>query len=150
MSTTGSTGGFWIVAPGRFSAYVGWMGKNFGVGRGGGIEVYVSVMDIMDKLEMSSSYKIRRGISKATLDFYASEGIDVPENTEEFEEIDEICGGQYLDLFAAAGVESMLDFAAPPCAAQERRRTMEVRGNAKAKLLREHFKQHRFESFMQL
>ena len=108
-------------------------------------------MDIMDKLEMSSSYKIRRGISKVTIDIYASEGIDVPENTEEFEEIDEICGGgQYLDYFAAAGIESMLDLDPPPCAAQERRQTMEVRGNAKAKLLREHFKQHRFESFMHL
>jgi len=148
----GSSGGFWMVAPGRWSAYVAWMANS---DANTGLDDFVDfhsasyplIVNAFDKLEMSSSYMVRNGgyIEEQVIaneEFFKENGIDGSKLIE-FEEVDEVCGGDlYVDLLSYVGAESLLELVPPPpCATQERRRASEgVKGNAKAKLLQQRLK----------
>ena len=128
--TKGSTGGIWIVAPGKWSAYIGWMGN--GVTGNFGGRPYLLVVDIFDKLEQSSTFMVRKG--EDLIDGIYASTDDLKSNST-FEEIDELCGdGLYLNLYAAIGIESMYSLDPGVCPTQEQRRAL----HGKAELFQQH------------
>lgn len=98
-----SVGGFWVVAPGRFSLYMGWvLHKQDG-------DLYPFMADLANALEEGSTFTVSKS-----------------DTAEARYEQTEVCGGHdmYVDLFSRLGISSMRDVNAPlPCAGNGRRAT---------------------------
>mmetsp|Transcript_8528 Transcript_8528/g.14366 ORF Transcript_8528/g.14366 Transcript_8528/m.14366 type:complete len:578 (+) Transcript_8528:50-1783(+) len=86
----GSTGGLWLVAPGRFAAYFTWMAAGTVAPEIGG-STYQLLADIMNAFENASTFTVDNE--------FGSE--DVPQTIE-------MCGGMYEDLFSFYSIDSML------------------------------------------
>jgi len=97
-----STGGFWLVAPGRYSLYMGWMmGKKE-------VNIYNNLADVLNALEESSKFTVSK--SNTVVDSW--------------EEI-EMCGGHdmYVDVWSKLGISSMKEVnpaGLPTCSAGRR------------------------------
>ena len=80
----GSKGGYWAVAPGRFSMYLGWQDDK-------AFPAYSTIASLVDTLDQSST-------------FYVSK---MDQDDVQWEEI-ETCGGDlYMDWFAVIGIDSI-------------------------------------------
>jgi len=89
----GSSGGLWIVAPGRFAAYIGWTGStDLGTT---GIR-YPIITNILDKFELSSTFMVST----------STDGGDGEEDNSGWEEIGtDTCGdNMYIDYWATLGL----------------------------------------------
>lgn len=87
----GSTGGIWIVAPGKYAAYFGWMGAvDLALLR------YSIITNILDKFELPSTFMVSS----------STDGGDGEENSSGWEEIGtDTCGdNMYIDLWATLGL----------------------------------------------
>jgi len=88
----GSKGGYWAVAPGRFSAYFGWQDD-------AAYPAYYVIASLVDTLDQSGT-------------FYVSK---MDQEEDEWEEM-ETCGGDlYIDWFAMMGIDSILNITAFSC-----------------------------------
>jgi len=100
-----SVGGMWVVAPGRYSLYLGWsMAKSEGILNG-------YLYDLLNALEEGSNFTVSK---TNTLE-------------ERYENV-EMCGGHdmFIDSWSRYGISSMRDLNPPPKCAAGGRRTTEI------------------------
>mmetsp|Transcript_16548 Transcript_16548/g.29146 ORF Transcript_16548/g.29146 Transcript_16548/m.29146 type:complete len:657 (-) Transcript_16548:65-2035(-) len=86
----GSTGGIWLVAPGRFAIYLTWMASSSIAPEVAG-GTYTLIADILNAFENASTFTVENSLG-------------VEDGSEQIE----ICGGQdmYVDLFSQLGISS--------------------------------------------
>jgi len=114
----GSTGGWWFVAPGRFSGYIAWMVSGSSEGAEDiSVPPYAYMADLLNIFEEASSFKV----SKSNV---------LKDNWEEIE----LCGGNDLnvDFYSRIGISSMREIWLPPktCPGDEVRRITKVHPEA--------------------